>query len=64
MKNIVFEKDNESNYHIEQLVSVVNLRARNYRIPEADPLKIKIIAGNIIPAISTSTALVSGLHGI
>jgi len=43
---------------------VSNLRARNYRIEEVDNFKVKLIAGKIIPAIATSTALIVGVVGI
>ncbi len=43
---------------------VSNLRARNYRIEEVDNFKVKLIAGKIIPAIATTTAMVVGAVGI
>ena len=58
---IEFEKDDDTNYHMDMISSLANLRARNYRIPEVDKLKAKFIAGKIIPAIATTTALATGL---
>lgn len=43
---------------------ISNLRARNYKIEEVDNFKVKILAGKIIPATSTSTATVVGAVGI
>lgn len=56
-----FEKDSEINYHIEFITYTSNLRANNYNIQNADKLKTKQIVGRIIPAIATTTSLVSGL---
>ena len=61
---IEFEKDDPTNFHIEFMGGVSNLRARNYKIEEVDNFKIKLIAGKIIPAIATTTAMVVGAVGI
>lgn len=56
-----FEKDDDSNGHIDFVASASALRARMYSIEPADRLKTKRIAGKIIPAIATATAAVAGL---
>uniref|UniRef100_A0A3P9IW60 Ubiquitin-like modifier-activating enzyme 6 n=1 Tax=Oryzias latipes TaxID=8090 RepID=A0A3P9IW60_ORYLA len=61
MNPLQFEKDNDSNGHIDFVTSASSLRARMYSIEPADRLKTKRIAGKIIPAIATATAAVSGL---
>uniref|UniRef100_A0A8C4TJM3 E1 ubiquitin-activating enzyme n=1 Tax=Erpetoichthys calabaricus TaxID=27687 RepID=A0A8C4TJM3_ERPCA len=58
---ILFEKDDDSNGHIDFITAASNLRARMYSIESADRFRTKRIAGKIIPAIATATAAVSGL---
>ena len=56
-----FEKDDDTNWHINWITASANMRALNYSIPIIDRYEIKGIAGRIIPAVATTTSAVAGL---
>jgi molybdopterin/thiamine biosynthesis adenylyltransferase len=51
-----FEKDDDSNFHIDFLTVATNLRAWNYDIKQSQRHAVKVTAGRIIPALATTTA--------
>ena len=59
-----FEKDDDTNGHIDYITSASNCRAKNYRIIPATRYETKGIAGRIIPAVATTTSTVVGLIGM
>lgn len=61
IKPIEFEKDDDTNHHIDFITATSHLRAGIYDIKTVDKLETKRIAGKIIPALATTTSLVSGL---
>lgn len=61
VKQIEFEKDDDTNHHIDFVTAFANTRAANYYIESKDRFATKGIAGKIIPAIATTTSVVSGL---
>jgi len=56
-----FEKDDPTNWHVAWVNAASNMRALNYSIPPVSHIETKGIAGRIIPAIATTTSVVSGL---
>lgn len=59
-----FEKDDNSNWHIDYITSASNCRAINYSIKPSTKYETKGIAGRIIPAVATTTSTVVGLIGM
>jgi ubiquitin-activating enzyme E1 len=55
---LAFEKDDD--LIIDFIQAAANLRARNYKLKECDRVKIQFVAGRIIPALATTTALIVG----
>ena len=57
-----FEKDEDSNFHIDFIYALANCRAANYTLDEMDWITTKLKAGRIIPALATTTAAIAGLQ--
>jgi len=64
MNPIVFEKDDDKNFHIDFIHAAANLRASAYGIKTVSRLDSKLIAGKIVPAIVTTTAVVVGFANL
>jgi ubiquitin-activating enzyme E1 len=56
-----FEKDDDTNFHIDFLTVGTNLRSANYDIKKSERSTVKVTAGRIIPALATTTAMICGL---
>lgn len=57
-----FEKDDDSNFHIDFMYALGNLRAANYKLDPMEWIQVKLKAGRIVPALATTTAAVAGLQ--
>jgi ubiquitin-activating enzyme E1 len=62
IRKVDFEKDDDKLKHVHWLLCASNIRNYQYKIPESDLFDVRKIAGNIIPAMITTTALVSGFQ--
>ncbi|KAJ1618830.1 hypothetical protein T492DRAFT_1090042 [Pavlovales sp. CCMP2436] len=61
LRPLEFEKDDNGNGHVDFILAASNLRAGNYAIASIDRLACKGLAGRIVPAIATTTAVVASL---
>eukprot|EP00977_Amphora_coffeiformis_P015741 scaffold4707_cov164-Amphora_coffeaeformis.AAC.15 len=64
MSSAEFEKDDDTNGHVAFVNAASNLRAICYGIPPVDAMETRRIAGNIIPAMISTTAVVSAISCI
>jgi ubiquitin-activating enzyme E1 len=62
IKKIDFEKDDDELGHVHWLLQTSNIRNSQYKIELANLYTTRKISGNIIPAMITTTALVSGFQ--
>lgn len=58
-RSIPFDKDDDQ--VLDFVVSASNLRAKAFGIPLQSRFTVKAMAGNIIPAIATTNAIISGI---
>ena len=59
-----FEKDDDTNFHIDFLTVATNARAWNYNIKQSKRHEVKVTAGKIIPAMATTTSAICGMVDI
>ena len=57
-----FEKDNDMNFHIDFVYSMANCRSECYGIEKTTWMSVKMKAGRIVPALTTTTAVVAALQ--
>jgi ubiquitin-activating enzyme E1 len=55
-----FEKDDDSNHHIDLITQATNLRSYNYHLKESTRAHCRLTAGKILPALATTTACITG----
>lgn len=59
---VEFEKDDDELGHVQWISLCSNMRNFQYSIPQTDLWEVRKIAGNIIPALITTTSLISGFQ--
>jgi ubiquitin-activating enzyme E1 len=59
---IDFEKDDDSLHHVDWITCCANARNIQYSIKQIDEYETKKIAGKIIPAMITTTSVISGFQ--
>jgi len=59
LREVSFDKDDED--HLAFVTAAANLRGHVFAIPPVDSLRCKQIAGRVIPAVATTTSVVSAL---
>lgn len=63
LKPISFDKDSDAG-HVEFVRAAANCRAKVFSLPQTDLLRCKQIAGRVVPAVATTTAVVAGLAAL
>ena len=59
-----FEKDQDSNFHIDFMHALGNCRSLNYKLEPMEWLQVKLKAGRIVPAMATTTSAIAGLQAL
>ena len=60
-KNLIFEKDDPTNGHMNFIHCASKIRCLSYGIKALSPLETRKVAGNIIPAMITTTSVIGTL---
>eukprot|EP01084_Bolivina_argentea_P283277 485102_1 len=61
MKEIILDVDDDDNFHVDYLTTVINARARNYKIREVSRFECKTSVGKIIARLPTTISVICGL---
>ena len=61
---IEFEKDDDELGHVQWVSLCSNMRNYQYSIPETDLWNVRKTSGNLIPALNTTTTLITGFHNL